>query len=388
LNKKRGKTTIVALSMLLSGASGAVFAEKPEKSLKVGGAIRINYAYKDYGSEAHKDKNGDLAFELFRLDVDARMGKWYLDGEYRWYRDFGFDTVHHAFVGYDLDPNNQIEFGIHQVPFGLEGYASHSFWFSGAYYLGFEDDYDAGIKWRNKGDKHRFELAYYHNSELKSNDFNRYSFDIADETATDYYSFDGDTSRQVSNEEAGQLNVRYVRDFGPVSLGVSGQLGRIINTSNSDDVKSANMRAYAIHANANLGQWNIQAEAIKYKYDETSDIGTQDGTIGVSGFAYASDIAASATVGILNVSRKFEVNNNVLDAVTCYNDFTLVDGDGENGGESIQNVTGCMFSKGGMYTYLDFIRGKNMYFDNGVGVGVSDSEAWNSRVNLNVGWYF
>lgn len=349
-----------------------------ESKVDIGGAVRVNYSFKDY-SDKDKDTLGEFDFGLFRLDIDARQGDWYLDAQYRWYRSFGFDTIHHAFIGFDVNDNNQVEFGIHQVPFGIEGFASHSFWFSGAYYLGYEDDYDTGIKWRHKGDGYRFETAFYLTSELASNDFNRYSFDVAGSSAT---------GADVNNQESGQINARYVQDLSKdTSVGISVELGRIYNNANQ---KSANHHAIAFHATHKMGPWDVQFEAIKYAYADDENIGTDDGTIAISGFGYASDIASEGQLANVNVARKFNIKNRLVDTATCYNDFSVIQGTAKANGdhESMQNVTGCMLAKGSIYTYIDWIAGKDMYFIRGKGVGVRDSVGWNSRLNINVGWYF
>jgi len=55
----------------------------------------------------------------------------------------------------------------------------------------------------------------------------------------------------------------------------------------------------------------------------------------------------------------------------------------------VQNVTGCMLVSGGLYTYVDWIAGKNMWFAGGNGVGLESSAGeWNSRLNVNFGYYF
>lgn len=349
-----------------------------ESQVDIGGAVRVNYSFKDY-DDKDKDTLGEFDIGLFRLDIDAKQGDWYLDAQYRWYRSFGFNTIHHAFIGFNVDKNNQVELGIHQVPFGIEGVASHSFWLSAAYYLGYEDDYDAGIKWRHAGEGYRFETAFYLTSELASGDYNRYSFDVAGNSKA---------GAGVNNEESGQLNMRYVQDLSKdTSLGASLEFGRIYNNANA---KSANHHAIALHATHQMGAWDIQLELIQYAYADDADIGTDDGTVTISGFGGASEIASEGRLATLNFARKFSIRNRIIDTATCYNDFSIVNGTAKaNGdGESLQNVTGCMLAKGSIYTYVDMIAGKNMYFARGKGVGIRDNAGWNTRLNINVGWYF
>lgn len=107
--------------------------ESPEPVLTIGGAVRLNYNWREF-SEPDKDKVGDFGFELFRLDVNGEYGDLTLSAQYRWYAPF--EAVHHAYVGYQLSPEWEAQLGIHQVPFGILPYASHSFWFGATYLLG------------------------------------------------------------------------------------------------------------------------------------------------------------------------------------------------------------------------------------------------------------
>jgi hypothetical protein len=53
-------------------------------------------------------------------------------------------------------------------------------------------------------------------------------------------------------------------------------------------------------------------------------------------------------------------------------------------------VTGCSFAKGPMFTYVDWIAGRNMWFVGGPGVGIREpgGDRWRSRLNVNLGLYF
>ncbi len=356
---------LLLATLLQTTASYANDTATKAPTLDIGGAIRLNYGIKDY-DEQSKKRNGEFDLELLALDIDATYEDWYLDAQYRFYRGQSFDTIHVA------------------------PYVGNSFWFSGAYYLGFEDDYDAGVKWKHQGDDYTFDLAYFHESEYPSSDFKRYSFDVADETVGEeggYYTV-GDGTNLAANEEAGQINARFIKNYDNFNVGVSGEIGRIYNSNNAE---TADRYAAALHTEAKFGLWKVKAQGIQYEYDETADIGTQDGTIAISGFNFASDIASKGRVGILNISREIPINNRFIDSATCYNDFTHIKGTSDNdlgNDESMQNVTGCMLAKGGIYTYLDVIAGKNMYFAGGNGIGTQGADDWDTRFNLNIGWYF
>ena len=80
--------------------------------LDIGGAVRVNYAWKDY------DNNAKLEFELFRADVNYKTEDGlFASAQYRWYQDM--DVIHHAYMGYQFDETQSIKVGVTQVPFGF-----------------------------------------------------------------------------------------------------------------------------------------------------------------------------------------------------------------------------------------------------------------------------
>jgi hypothetical protein len=343
--------------------------EFQDTSFNLGGALRFNYSWKDYS----EDSNGSFDFELFRIDLSARHHRWFFDGQYRFYKDF--DTIHHAFIGYDINKNQQLTAGVLQVPFGIEPYASHSFWFGGTYYIGLEDDYDMGVSWRRTADNMQLDVAYFTGSEYRANEYGRYSFDVA---AADGF----------ANKEDGQLNTRFQYKMTPDhTLGVSGQLGQVKNTLNN---ASGHHWALAAHYNGHINDWNLQAEVIKYRYANKTGLGTDNHRIHFSAFLFPFEVATEAWVTSLNAAHTFDIENRFIDSVTCYNNTTLTTPSQQAGlADSIQNVSGCLLVKGGLYTYIDWIAGKNMWFAGGPGVGIDNGDTdWRSRLNINFGFYF
>src|SRR5574344_2042456 len=131
---------LIIAATLSGGFTGNAMAEnstEKDSYLDVGGAIRFNYGWLDYGS------TDGIDLELLRADLKAGTGPVSFSAQYRWYD--GFDAIHHAWLGWQFTPDTALKAGIQQVPFGLLPTASHSFWFGSGYYLGLEDDYDPGL---------------------------------------------------------------------------------------------------------------------------------------------------------------------------------------------------------------------------------------------------
>ncbi len=343
----------------------------------IGGAIRLNYAWQTYNQE-RKERGGDFGFELFRLDVDGECGDLYFSVQYRWYEYF--EAIHHGYFGYHIAPDFDLEIGIHQVPFGILPYASHSFWFGATYYLGFEDDYDTGIKLIYNLNNWTFHGAFYKNPEyIDPSRMGRYSFDLV-------------TEGEQTNQEINQFNLRAAYDLLPtegmvLNLGLSLEGGFIYNQTTR---KKGDRYAIALHADWKYRNWNIQLQGIDYKFNPINPSDISNETIQMGAFMYPFMVAVDAQVLTFNVAKTFKPGWRVIDEISIYNDFSTVIPNGNNVHNSIQNVTGFLIVKKGLYLYTDWVTGQNMWFDGGLGIGLNESGAdeWKGRININFGYYF
>ncbi|MDT8438276.1 MAG: hypothetical protein RQ729_04615 [Wenzhouxiangellaceae bacterium] len=346
--------------------------------ISLGGAMRLNYAWRDFDDQ-NKDRVGDFELELFRINFDGSVGDVILSTEWRRYNDF--QAIHHAWVGYDFSESVQGQLGISQVPFGLLPYASHSFWFGGTYYLGFEDDYDTGIKFvHTPSEDWTFHYAFYKNPEYANDGrFGRYSFDLV-------------TAGDQQNAEINQLNLRGERHLAlspgnTLDLGISLEGGQIYNrtTENKGD-----RYAVAAHANATFGPWNLQLQGLRYEFNPDNPIGVSDDFVQTGAFDFPFLMAARGEVLSANVARGFNTSFGPITGITCYNDFTFINPSVDDSADSVQNVTGCSVAAGGVFAYFDYIIAKNMWFAGGDGIGLNRTTAgdWKSRLNINIGYYF
>ena len=360
-----------------AGDGGSVPADGPQapEGIDFGGAVRLNYGWKDY-DPVSKDRGGDFELELVRINMDGQVGDVGLSAEYRFYN--GFEAVHHAYFEWPVrDEGWRGQLGISQVPFGILPYASHSYWFGGTYYMGFEDDYDTGLKFLWNEGPWEAQFAFFKNPEYADDSrYGRYSFDVA--TGDDQF-----------NSETNQWNARVARRIehagGHTVLGASAQYGDVYNSATGRD---GDRWAAAVHANPYVGVWNFMLQYIDYEFDPENPEGISGDTVQMSGFDFPFLMAAEGGVLSANVARSFDLSFGPIDGITCYNDFTHISPDAASWQrESIQNVTGCSVSAGGIYTYIDWVAGKNMWFAGGPGIGLDDTE-WRSRLNINLGYYF
>ncbi len=378
--------TAPAAELDLKDLSERVERLEEKSAIKVGGALRINYGLTDW-SEASKDKGGDFAFDTFRLNLDGEVGRMILSAEYRWYPEYDFDTIHHGYLGYNFNDELQGQIGVHQVPFGIQPYASHNFWFSGAYYVGLEDDYDMGVKLLYEKGPWDLTLAFYKNGELGSSaDAGRYSVDVNPAASGGYAG-----AQAAGNEETNQGNARAAYTFehgelGSTEVGLSAEYGQLYNGTTG---RFGDHWAGALHLVGNYGRWNLQLEGIAYGYDPQNPAGFDDDIITLGGYGYSWGAPAEATIGTANLAYTLPVNRGPIDSLTFYSDNTVIAPKKSRFATIWQNVVGVMVASGPVYTYIDVISGEEMIFLGGDMVGASDASAGrNTRLNVNFGYYF
>lgn len=374
-SQSRRRLGAVPAACLLSLA--AVDAGAADEEIDLGGAVRLNYAWRDYDARS-KDRLGDFELELVRVNARGTIRGVMLDAEWRRYNDF--QAIHHAWVGYRFSDGVHAELGITQVPFGILPYASHSYWFGGTHYMGFEDDYDTGVKVVQQSGDWSLHYAFFKNPEY------------ADDGRTGRYSFDLVTGGEQQNGEVNQLNFRAARLLRHAAdsrseLGISLQAGQLYNRATERD---GDRWAVAAHLDGHYGPWNLQLQGMKYEFNPRNPNGVSHDFVQLGAFNFPFLVAARGNIWSVNAARAFTVAWGPIDGLTCYNNLTLIDPGVTESAESIQNVTGCSISAGALFTYVDWIAGRNMWFAGGDGIGLDGGTAgkWRSRLNINLGFYF
>jgi hypothetical protein len=213
----------------------AVLKDSFAESVRIDGAVRVNYSYKEY-DEQSRATLGSLDFELFRLNVTSNVGQFKLAAQYRWYSEFS--VPEYAYISFDLTNHSEFQLGLNKVPFGVLPYSSFGYWESILYHLGLEDDNDLGLKYTYASALWEIDLGFYKNAELSSANNARYSFDIVT-----------DTGKNEFNREENQFNVRVQKKFRSASLGLSLQYGELYN---EQTLESGEHSAYAVHLTSSL----------------------------------------------------------------------------------------------------------------------------------------
>lgn len=360
--------------------------DEPEASpdgIKLGGAVRLQYSNERY-REGNRERGGDFDFDIFRINLDGKVGGVLLSAEWRWFQYM--NAVHHAWIGYDFDEGRQGQIGIQKVPFGVLPYNSHNFFFSSNYYVGLEDDYDAGIKYLHKEGPWDLRFGFYFNDEqggadgFVDNREDRYSYDVVGYRAAGEGTFD-QPGNMLAENNTWNARVAYqlsAMDDMQIELGISAQYGLL----HSGSEKAGNHDAYAIHLVGDYGPWNLQLQAASYEYD------VNDGAdlMAVGAYSFYDTIPAEADSYTANLSYSLPVSWGPVTNLTFYNDYSLITNKSAGLDDTWMNVLGMALSAGGLYTYFDFISAENQPFIGG-SMG-SDSNKTEHRFNINLGYYF
>lgn len=343
-----------------------------------GGALRYNATWNGF-DRGVRQRRGDSGFDIFRINAGGRIDSLTLSAEYRFYSYM--HTLHHGWVGYDFDNQGEARVGVMQVPFGLLPYASHNFWFGIPYYLGLEDDYDLGMQYLHASGPWDVRVAFFKNEELgNAADLGRYSYDpvlVDDDPA-------------AANEEVNTFNGRVAYTFGRDTdctheAGMSGQWGELYN---HDTGLRGDHWAGAVHLDSHCGRWNPQFQVARYGYSPRNPAGVSTDTITVGAFEFPHQIAARGTLAVINLAYNLPVNWPAVRSLTCYNDFSLLRKDRDAFDDSYLNTTGCVVNAGPTWTYFDVIRARNMIFFGDGSLADAGSNDWETRVNINFGYYW
>jgi hypothetical protein len=353
----------------------------PPYSLKIGGALRMNYNVSSWKPD-QVARGGDFGYDLFRINVQAEYNRVFLNVEYRLYSTaFGGGMLKQGWVGYRFkNEKSRIELGLTQVPFGIQQYNSNNWFFNITYYTGLEDDHDMGIKFVHEAERITYHLAFFKNAEeLKFSNSasispNRYSYDVAGR-----------------NKEVNQFNAKVDFKLGEKKnhvLSVFGQYGGLYNVV----VKElGNHYGFGAAFETRLNKLRFKFQAVHYTNNPNDTV--QDlRIIEMAAYGALYNVASQGNVFTAGIAYDIDVKWGPISRITLYNDFGLINKSVESFSNSYMNVAGGMVTAGKVYTFIDFAFGKNHSWlgpdwSDAFGAGNVNAE-WNLRFNVNIGYYF
>ncbi len=353
--------------------------DSPE--VDIGGALRFNYNLSSWKPE-QKNRGGDFGYDMFRINAVAAYQGIYVNAEYRHYSEaFGGGMLKQGWFGYKFNETEELQVGLTQVPFGIQQYNSHNWFFNLGYYMGLEDDHDMGIKYMNLGEKWEYQVAYFKNAEeLRFGDASavsasRYSYDVAG-----------------NNKEVHQGNVKLMYKWGDSlqsRLGASAQYGGLYNINTK---KTGDHYGLALHYEADYKLWNLKTEAMIVSHNPENEEGVSEEIITMAAYGAPYEVAADFNLYTLAIARNVPVNWGPVSNLQFYNDFGYMQKKENSFEDSFMNVTGVLVTAGNLYTYIDYAAGYNHSWLGGnfvddFAAGNPDAK-WEARFNINFGYYF
>lgn len=387
--------------------------KKDTSWLKIGGALRLNTIYTHFEGQTFPlgtELRNDWTWDTWRINVDSYSDGLQLSFEYRFYPTFNTHFLKYGWIGYRFNPSTNLQFGITQVPFGLLTYASHSWWFTTPYYVGLEDDHQIGFNFTKEYEGWRFNLAYFLLSEPRGT--NELSFGVP---ASARYSYDVVPVPGNTNIERRQLNLRAAKLLKSGEIGLSLQTHEVYNQQTTH---TGRQFAGAVHYENNWGRWNLKTQALYYNFkDVRDDADTPLSFVQMGAYGFGTyDVAAEAAMYTVGVSYDIPVSWGPVRNIQVYTDYTYMEKFGEielNGttqrfAPTHMLVPGALVSAGKIFCYFDIAQGRNqpwisdIFGGNALGTGrgvnyqepisstnpISDKAAWNTRLNINLGYYF
>jgi len=349
--------------------------------LQIGGAMRVNYTIGDYTNDDGPSRGGDggnFTLDTFRLNLDFSHENWVGKAEYRWYNSYNF--LHTGWFGYNFEDASQVQVGVNRVPFGPGPYGvSKSWMFDQHYYVGLADDMDLGVKYIKPIDNLTLDLGFYVSDEGQwrgdSKDSARYSYDVVNASGNGY-------------EERNQVNMRAIYSFSdwtiPTDLGVSLQYGLLDSKGPQSD---GDHYAASLHAVNSWNNWSLASQLTYYDYD------VEGKSVTFGAYDYTTPVAAEAWIPAASLSYYYEATQIAwLDSVTPYLEYSTIVKDESDFNDSEMLVLGAAFARNGWYVYTDLAYSNgNDFVGNQSGwqrFGANPDDEWETRFNINFGYYF
>ncbi len=396
-------------------AAEAVEAAEPKKSpIKVGGAMRVNYAYSTtYGDDENPhprgENIGDVDLEIFRLNADLDYNNIISRLEYRWYD--GYSMIHTAWLGYQLSDSSTVKAGIVRVPFGPTAYGvSTSWFFDQHFYVGLADDMDLGIRWNDTFGKLTLDVGYYPLADPQlitygSLDSSRYSYDIvkweekADAKGTVEWG-----AGENGYDEQHQFNIRAIYALENIAdVGVSLQYGLLKGTNVGED-DSGNHYALSAHMKNTVSDFTLYSQFSYYAHNIADETpwGTGD-LIPMGAYDFAWPIASEGLIPALSLRYGGIDTSSIswIDSVTPYAEWSTILKTVDDYNASTLVTLGASWTiLGALYVYSDFALSDGNFFVGNTGddygniltgvnhVGANGNNVWHWRLNFNFGYYF
>lgn len=383
---------LITLIPVMGAIAAPASAIQVTDNLDLGGAVRARW---DYDPDRDIQKfNFDTAFLTAKYNSDTWIGA----AKYRFYgRAYPYQYTNNvgdvafaesAWVGYKFNPDQQVQMGLNQLPFGLQPYFGSTFYETLGNVVGLEDVYQIGAKYIQQSGDWNIQAGYYLRPAWQGKGTsNGRTYSTVVSSADDYVA-DGSDNRERNTVV---LRVAKAVDLGnwKSEVGVSGLTSTLKNNDTDNDGRR---NAVAIHYLGKNGRWGIQLQAARQQMsprnpgtDEVVSFGGYDGTFNVASRAnlYVADLS-------YDVDGKYLFDQ--ISGVKLYANYSAFDKSASDFKTSQRLILGTSFSLSKLWIATEWLIGKNDPYIGGSSytqsLGAGGSNQWENQLYMNIGYYF
>ncbi|WP_047336452.1 hypothetical protein [Pseudomonas protegens] len=382
----------LALLPLLGSLATPALAVQVTDHLDLGGAVRARWDY---------DPDRDI--QTFNFDTAILSAKyssetWIGAAKYRFYGgaypyrytdkvgDIAF--AESAWIGYRFNPEQQVQVGLNQIPFGLQPYFGSTFFETLGNVVGLEDIEQVGAKYIQHSGDWNLQAGYYLRPAWQGKGTSNGRTYSSVVSSADSYVADGSDNRE---RDTLVLRVARAVQLGgwASEVGVSGLTSTLKNNDTHSDGRRNAMAAHYLGKN---GPWGLQLQAARQQMsprnpgtDELVTLGGYDGTFNVAsrGNLYVADLS-------YDVGGKYLLDQ--ISGVKLYANYSAFDKSASAYKTSQRMILGSSFSLSKLWIATEWLFGKNDPYIGGSSyaqsLGPGGSNQWENQVYVNIGYYF
>lgn len=382
----------ITLAPVLAAFAGPAMAIQVTDNLDLGGAVRARW---DWDPDRDIQKfNFDTAFLTAKYTSDTWIGA----AKYRFYgRAYPYQYTNNvgdvafaesAWIGYKFNPNQQVQVGLNQVPFGLQPYFGSTFYETLGNVIGLEDLEEVGAKYIQQHGDWNVQAGYYLRPAWQGKGTSKGATYSSVVSQADSYVTDGSNNQE---RNTAVLRVAKALQLGAwkSEVGVSGLTSTL---KNQDTDADGRRNAVAVHYLGKNGPWGIQLQATRQQMsprnpgsNELVTLGGYDGTYNVAsrGNLYVADLS-------YDVGGKYLFGQ--ISGIKLYANYSAFDKSADDFKTSQRAILGTSFSFSKLWIATEWLIGKNDPYIGGSSytqsLGSGGSNQWENQLYMNIGYYF
>lgn len=377
---------------LLSSLATPALAVQVSDHLDLGGAVRARWDY---------DPDRDIQtfnFDTAILSAKYSSDTWIGAAKYRFYGgaypyrytdkvgDVAF--AENAWIGYRFNPEQQVQVGLNQIPFGLQPYFGSTFFETLGNVVGLEDIEQVGAKYIQQSADWNLQAGYYLRPAWQGKGTSNGRTYSSVVSSADSYVADGSHNRERNTLVLRVARAVQLGDWAS-EVGVSGLTSTLKNNDTGNDGRR---NAMAVHYLGKNGPWGVQLQAARQQMsprnpgtDELVTLGGYDGTFNVAsrGNLYVADLS-------YDVDGKYLFDQ--VSGVKLYANYSAFDKSASAYKTSQRMILGSSFSLSKLWIATEWLFGKNDPYIGGSSyaqsLGAGGSNQWENQVYVNIGYYF